>query len=423
MNRKLEAKKGEGLNVVHLGVGGGIPVPPGDKASGTERYIYNLTNALGCLGCHVDVIDIKGGAEQKEKRKRSAAKFYEVWHPPLRSSYNFSFWPRFFAYLLLMTHFLFFTVAGGLTLKRLCNRQGVDIIHLHSGPPALIAIMMNELSGHTAVTVYTFYTGYPKVKLGWRKKLPNLPEILALKWSDHVVTISPTDSRWLIPELRLSPGKVTPIFASAEVAEAKEFLSHEAGPHHQSEIVLCVGSISSRKNQLSVVKTVLTVVKECADAKFVFAGLVAEPSYFDSIKEFIAENNLSRWVEFKGEVSRDELYQLYSEAALFIFPTTAESQGIVVVEAMAFGLPVIASNIGPIADMVGLEKGSAILFDPYDIEGMATAVIHLLKDSTMRQSIAMRGEKLAERFSHQHSAEEVLALYTRLVQSKKQRTK
>jgi glycosyltransferase involved in cell wall biosynthesis len=73
--------------------------------------------------------------------------------------------------------------------------------------------------------------------------------------------------------------------------------------------------------------------------------------------------------------------------------------------------------------MVGLEEGSAILFDPYDIEGMATAVIDLLKDSAMRQSITMRGKKLAERFSHQHSAEEVLALYTRLVQSKKQRAK
>ena len=56
------------MKVVHLGIGL-VPVPPGDRAAGREEYIYQLTRHLGQQGCQVHVIDIKGGAQQEEKRQ------------------------------------------------------------------------------------------------------------------------------------------------------------------------------------------------------------------------------------------------------------------------------------------------------------------------------------------------------------------
>jgi glycosyltransferase involved in cell wall biosynthesis len=405
------------MNVVHFGVGGAIPVPPGELASGTERYIFHLTDHLAQLGCQVSVIDIKGGAPQKGKRQGSAAKFYEVWHPPLRWVYRFPFWPRFFAYLLLMAHLFFFAVPAAFSFWKLSGKRKVEILHLHSSLPALAAIMVNKLRGNTAVTIYTMHTGFGTAKLGWRRKLPALPEILAIKWADHIIAPSPAVKRWLVSELDQPPGKITQIYTSADVAEAADFLSREA-TSRKSNMVLCVGGVSSRKNQLNVVKAISTVAAVCPDVRFVFAGIISEPAYFEAIQKFVSENSLKRWVEFTGEVSREKIFSLYGEAALFLFPTRAEAQGLVVAEAMAFGLPVIASNIEPIADMECQEEGSAILLDPDDVEGIAAAVSRLLQDRSLRESMSAKGKRLAQRFSHRHIAGEMLALYTRLVQDK-----
>jgi len=406
------------MKVVHLGTGG-IPVPPGDKAAGVEGYIYQLTEHLGQLGCQVSVIDIKGGVQQKQKRQKSSAKFYEVWHPLLRNSYNFPFLPRFFNYLLLMLRLLLFALPASLVLNRLLGREKIEVIHAYSSLPALAAMIVNKLRRSPAVTIYTPQTAFGMGKLSWRRRLPALPEIFTIKWADYIVALAPAVKSWLVSEFNLDPTKITPIYVGTALDEVKQFLSGKAACH-QSNTVLCVGGISSRKNQLSAVKAIPQVIAAFPEVKFVFAGPISEAKYFNSIQRFIAENNLSPWVEIKGEVTKQELYNLYSEAILFLFPTTAEVQPTVLMEAVAFGLPVIASTIEPIVDVVSQEEGSAILVGPYDVDGMAAAIIRLLEDSSLRQSISQRARQLAQRFSYEYIAAQTLALYNELVQNKKQ---
>jgi glycosyltransferase involved in cell wall biosynthesis len=406
------------MNIVHLGVGGSIAVPPGDVAAGTERYIFNLTDHLGQLGCNVTVIDIKGGQQQKDGREKSAAKYQTVWHPNLPHSLRMPFRGRFFDYLLLMTHLAFFTVPAICALNRQLKQKKVDVIHFHSSLSALAGILLNKLWGYRAITVYTMHTGFSLTKMGWRKKLPALPEIIAMRWADHIIAPSPAVKRWLVSELKLPESKITQIYTSADIAEAGNFIANKTGTSRKTNMVLDVGSISTRKNQLSAVKTVSKVAAEFPDVRFVFAGMTAEADYYESIQRYIAENNLKQWVEFTGEVSRAKLFNLFNEATLFLFPTTAEAQGLVVAEAMAFGLPVVSSNIEPIADMVNTVEGSTIMVGPYDIPGMTDAVVKLLRDGSLRQAMSEKGKKLANRFSHRHVAEEMLALYKHLIQSK-----
>ena len=97
------------MKVVHFGMGI-IPIPPGDEAASGEEYIYLLTNHLGRQGCQVHVIDIKGGAYQKEKRQESSAEFHEVWHIPLPRRYNFPFWQHFLSNVLALSQVIPFTI-------------------------------------------------------------------------------------------------------------------------------------------------------------------------------------------------------------------------------------------------------------------------------------------------------------------------
>lgn len=407
------------MKIVQLSLGA-IPVHSGGQFGGTEKGIYWVSHHLGRLGCQVYVIDIKGGEQHREEREKSAAKFYEVWHPPLPNSYNFPFQPRLFNYLLLMLHLFLFALPSALVLNRLLGREKIEVIHAYGSLPALAAIAVNKLRRKPAVVIYLISTAFGTTKLSWYRRLPALPEILALKWADHIIVEAPSVKRWLASEFNLAPAKISQVYSGVAVDEINEFLSRKKGACHQSNIVLCVGTVSPRKNQLSIVKAIPQVIAAHPEVKFVFVGPISGVSYLNSIQRFIAENNLAPYVEIKGEVTKQELYNLYSEASLFILPSLAETQGLVLVEAMAFGLPVIASTIEPFADMVNQHEGSAILVDPYDVDGAAATIIRLLGDSSLRQSMSQRVKEVAKDFSWENVAAQTLALYDELLENKKQ---
>ena len=89
------------------------------------------------------------------------------------------------------------------------------------------------------------------------------------------------------------------------------------------------------------------------------------------------------------------------------------------IEAMAFGLPVIASSIEPVSDVVNLNPGSGILIEPFDHDGLAQAIISLLQDRSLRQSMSARARELAARFSWERIAEQTLSLYRNIVDKRR----
>ena len=406
------------LNIVHLGMGV-IPIPPGDVAASGEEYIYLLTNHLGQMNCRVHVIDIKGGAYQKKIRQQSSAKFHEVWHLPLPSQSKSPFLQHFFNYLLVMSQTLLFSLLSSFTLNRLLSKEKIDIIHTHNREPAIATIVTNKLWRRGALTVYAPKAAYGFAKLSRRKKIINFAEFLALKWVDHIVAMTPAVKTWLVSEFKLDPAKISQIYAGADSHEIDQFLSHKAGAPHLANIILCTGTVSGRKNQFSAVKAIPHVIKKHPEVKFVFTGPVSDAQYLASIQRFIAENSLSQWVEFKGIVPKQELYNLYSDAILFFFPTTAEIDPVSLKEALVFGLPIVSSTIEPIADVVNEGEGSAILVDPYDVTGMAEAINRILDDSSLRQSMSEHARELGKCFSYEGIAKQTLDLYQELIKNKK----
>jgi glycosyltransferase involved in cell wall biosynthesis len=398
---------------------GAIPVPPGDIAASGEEYIYLLTHHLGRLGCQVHVIDIKGGASQKEKRQESSAKFHEARHLPLPYRYNFPFWEPLLNHIFIKTPLVFFALSSSPVLHRLMGKEKIEVIHTHNKESALASIIVNKLKRNRAVTVYAPKSAYKLTKFTWYQKVIRFDEILALKWVDHIIALTPAVKRWLVSEFNLEPVKITQIYAGANLDEVEQFLSHKVEPCHQLNMVLCTGAIVSRKNQFTAVKAIHRVVAAHPEVKFVFTGPIVEAEYFNSIQGFIVENDLSPYVEFRGEVTKQELYNLYSDAILFLFPTTAEIDPVSLKEALAFGLPIVSSTIEPIADVVDQKEGCAILVDPYDVEGIAAAINRVLDDNSLMQSMSNRANELAQTFTYENIAAQTLAMYNKLVQNKK----
>ncbi|MTI24648.1 glycosyltransferase, partial [Fulvivirga kasyanovii] len=101
--------------------------------------------------------------------------------------------------------------------------------------------------------------------------------------------------------------------------------------------------------------------------------------------QYVRDNKLEEWVEFKGFVKTDELFQFYQEADAFILPSLFEGWGAVLNEAMGFGLPIITSE-GVMANEELVRDGiNGYIFKDSD---------HLL--SILNKMISMSGEKRAE---------------------------
>lgn len=124
-------------------------------------------------------------------------------------------------------------------------------------------------------------------------------------------------------------------------------------------------------------------------------------------------------VRFAGHISDEERNTLYQAAEAAVFPSRYEPFGIVALEAMAFGAPVVAARAGGLAEVV--EHGrTGLLFQPGDPKSLAEQIITLLDSPSLGQSMVQRARQVvAERYSWSHVADETLAVYRHVLDAAK----
>jgi len=401
----------QGLRIVHLGTGF-LPVSATTGRS-VEETIYQITRQLAGqlpqrltreLGAEVDVIDIRVPGDD---RGEGGARFHEVRSLPLRGS-------NFFSYFLKVTWFSMRILPVLRRLIRNGNVSGIaTVIHAHSQFPAAVALLARSLSRRKVTVVYTAHNPYLLAPASLANRLKHtLIEGWVLRRVDRVVAQTEAVGRELSGRFRIPPDRIACVFAGIDVEVIDDFVERHPRQENGHRTVLCPAIVNPRKNQMAVVAGMPEVVRDCPDCRFVFAGAVDDRAYFRDIQKVIAERGLSDYVEFSGHLPLEALYQQYRDATVVVFPTLYESQGKVLIEAMAFGLPVIASRIGPIEDVVSLREGSAILIDPHDTEEISRSIAGLLRDERMREALSTKGRELASsRFPWSRTARDMLTVY------------
>jgi len=118
---------------------------------------------------------------------------------------------------------------------------------------------------------------------------------------------------------------------------------------------------------------------------------------------------------FTGYVSDEELIQLYSLCELFVFPSWHEGFGLPVLEAMACGAPVIASNTSSLPEVVGLDEA---LFDPLDVSSISRKIAQALQDDAFRERLHEHAGKQARLFSWEKTAKLAIAAWESLSPSR-----
>jgi glycosyltransferase involved in cell wall biosynthesis len=176
---------------------------------------------------------------------------------------------------------------------------------------------------------------------------------------------------------------------------------------------LYVGTIQPRKNLMRLIEAFAQVTQATdpnlqstiCNLKLVIAG--KRGWLTESIERRAAELGVSEQVRFAGYVADDDLPALLSGALAFVFPSLYEGFGMPVLEAMACGAPVLASNTSSLPEVAG---DAALLVDPADTTALAGGLTRLAVDAELRAELHARGLARAAAFTWDRCAAETLAV-------------
>jgi glycosyltransferase involved in cell wall biosynthesis len=237
------------------------------------------------------------------------------------------------------------------------------------------------------------------------------------KLASKIITISNWSKRDLVEIYGVDPAKVEVTYLGYD---KRLYNSAPPDPEESASLlgrwgirrpfILCHGLVQLRKNAHRLIQAWDRV--NCAskefDAQLVLAGGMGH-GHEEILKVRKASPN-SDQIILTGELPDPDLATLVKNASLCVIPSLYEGFCLPMVEAMACGIPTVASNGSCIPEVSG---GVLKYFDPYSVEEMAEVIQRALEDSDLRDGLHDRGLARAAEFSWERCAQETLAVFTR----------
>jgi glycosyltransferase involved in cell wall biosynthesis len=179
------------------------------------------------------------------------------------------------------------------------------------------------------------------------------------------------------------------------------------GLDDSQKIILYLGRIHQTKGIDLLARAFADLTKELDRAKLVIVG--PDDGYLPALKKLIKELKIEEKVIFTGPLYEEEKLKTYIDADVFVNPRADEIFGLVFLEALACGTPVICSRGCGIADVIDGQAGLAV---PYDKDRLSDAILRMLSDDKMRQQFREKGKLLVrERYNWGKIVEQVEGLY------------
>ncbi|HUT02931.1 MAG TPA: glycosyltransferase family 1 protein [bacterium] len=235
---------------------------------------------------------------------------------------------------------------------------------------------------------------------------------LATRVADRIITASNTSKAEIVKHLHVPEDKISVIYNGvAEIFKPQppEEVIQRLKTDYAIEppYILYVGSLREHKNVARLLEAFknLKMSLEC-DHSLVIVG--DHPKQRAVLENYVKRNRLAQSVRFLGAVPHDKLPVLYSGAHLFVFPTLYEGFGLPVLEAMACGVPVCASDIHALREVAG---DAAAFFRPYEPLDMADVMASVIMDPDIYDALKENGLQRASTFSWRRTAEQTLAVY------------
>lgn len=295
-------------------------------------------------------------------------------------------------------------------VRAVLDREKFDIIHLHEPLcPALCATVLRESNGNNVGTFHAVdsrgYTmWWPFTVMYLRKWFPKLKKKIAV--SRVAMEFS---NKHFPSEYTIIPNGVDVAYFSQDVPPIDDFSDGKVN-------ILFVSRLEKRKGLNYLLAAYQKAKREIPNSRLIIAGNGTRWS--NKLEKRVRQNNIPD-VIFTGYIPYSELSRYYKTADIVCCPATGkESFGIILLEAMAAGKPIVASSIKGYADVI-THGSEGLLVPPRDEKRLARALVSLAKDKALRQEMGDRGRVKAQGYSWESIANRVLNCYSEVLNKSK----
>ena len=382
-------------------IGTGYTSIPARMGAATEIVVEGLTKAFKKKGVKVKLLDI-----EDSNRLKTKLKVFEVPMPKFLLNTDVK---------LGIVHKLkrvIYSIELAKELNKHLARSKDDVL-LHSHNQYNMYFfnkLCNKKNLKNVKIAYTVHSyiwpdSWNKIKKTVKKKY--FQEIDCVKKADYVLVLNKRTKSHFVKHLRVDENKIYEIIngvdtdkyfpvSQNEIADFKEKINLSG-----YKIVFQVGSICDRKNQLGALEMMKDFLKNHPNVAYVYAGGIIDNEYKNEIDRIAREEGISSQVKYVGELSPGEQLNLfYNVANLTIFPSKVESFGLVIIESLSAGTPVLLAD-KPLFD---LEKG-------YDLfNGKDEFVAQLYRKLECEKKIIDRSEVI-KKYSWDSVAERHLNIF------------
>ena len=236
-------------------------------------------------------------------------------------------------------------------------------------------------------------------------------ERMGLLKADRIIAVSQYTKQLLIQHYGIAPDRITVVHNGHNVHPPKANhtftrpLLQKRGP-----LVLFVGRLTTQKNPRQFLETAKVVHDMRPDVQFVMAG---DGPMLPELIDYACQLGLCDSVIFTGKATRQEVNTLYSKADCFVMPSLSEPFGLVALEAIAHGAPVVLSRQSGAAEVID----HAFKVDFWDTERFADCILTILREEPLAMQLTSEAPRILQRLNWKNQAGNVLSIYHQLLSS------
>ena len=292
-------------------------------------------------------------------------------------------------------------------IKKVLAREKFDIIHLHEPFMPMLCSALLRFSETANVGTFHAYHGSPGYNFGWpisaillyRRRRKLMGKIAVSRPAMNFA------SKHVPGHYDIIPNGVDLEHFTPDVAPIERFRDGKVN-------ILFVGRLEKRKGLDHLLKAYRQVKAKVPESRLIVVG--PGTRLRKKYEKHVRRSGLKD-VVFAGYTSYDELPRYYKTADIFCTPATGrESFGIVLLEAMAVGTPVVATNIDGYAGVMTQGK-EGLLVPPKDDTELARALLSLMSDEPLRRQMGARGLVTAQQYDWKKIARQVFELYIKVL--------
>ena len=287
-----------------------------------------------------------------------------------------------------------------------------DIVHTHT-PWTLGLVGMRWAQSHHIPIVSTYHTHYDK----YAHYIPFLPKSYTryriakhtnyfYNAVEHVITPSDASSEWLQRHSVKRPISVVPTGTVKTQAFNRDEIRRKHQIQPNAKVLLYVGRIAREKNLQTLFESAAIAIKKNPNTVLV---LVGDGPYRNSALDIVRDLGIADRVKFIGFVPRIDVDQFYVMSDLFMFASTTETQGLVVSEAMSYGLPAVVIKGGGASSAIENKVSGIIVGDCKN--QLAEAVIQILEDSELYSYLSCNALESSRKYDVTAMTHEIVSVY------------